>query len=565
METQDSFSRMATGISDEERQSILERMKISNQEEIISSVDEDLPMNDEPIQIQIKKETFLFRFYIWLKSVLTNTNIETLYNEHKIFLISRNVERNYPGIIDYRRGLFLDAFYNELTELKSCASFFRPYMSPVENSDGDFYVLLSSFVIPELTAEIEENTDPKKNAKDKEAKSEYRVSLLRKMEDLFENIDSSQKAKMYMAVKTAEWLRHFTRIPFTKFLTLFTSSANNQFTCPFDRFSEDFDQMGRILCNNLEISDELLEALHVFSLKERKIQDTDEANQEASVFLEKAHSSVQLLTTFIRNIPVRSLGCIVHNDFQWQLPFISGGEDWFVRFKNSWKKLFEQKWAVWEKECKKEFLKSNLKNNFGLDEFPLLDFRPWAEIWGGIHFRYELTAGFLNWFMKEGFLKSELVLKKLQTEGSFKRKENQTQLYESFNTLISLSISLQGLLRNLSPNGELGMVMNKLKEEHLKTLQIQTKAEQMVRKIESDVATMLHQFGEATRTINRVLAGILGKSKEPKYETITNLNKLNSKNEEDYVIQLEKTYTTFVSALDMIKNLESIDIQKTKI
>lgn len=568
METLDSFERMATGLTTEERKNLLKQLKASESEipdEIISSIDEKIEEVHEPIAVQIKKESLFFRFVLWLKSVFTSTKIEILYNEYKINGIARYVEREFPGLIDTRRGVFLESFYNELTELRSAAEFFRPYMASLEDNEGAFYVFLSSLIMPEVTENINTNADPSANSERKDAGQNYRLSLLRKMEDIFDNIDAGSRAKMYATVKSTEWLRQFIRIPFMRLITLFSVVTDNIHTCPIDSLEDEFDQLGRLLRNNLELGDEVMEALYLFSVRGAKTTANEETGRDAGEFLSKAHSNLQLLTTFMKSIPIRSIACIVHNDYQWQLPMMSGGEDWFVKYKNAWKKIFEQKWASWEKECKKEALKSTLKNHFKLDEFPMLENRPWVDLWGGIAFRYELTIGFLNWFMKEGFLKPEIVLKRLQTEGSFRKKENQTLLFESFNTLISLSISLQGLVRNLSSNGEVGMLFNKLKEEHLRTLASQTKVEQMIRKIESDCATMLHQFGDACRSINRVLMGVLGQAKDSRFDTISNMNKLSNKNEEDFAVQVENTMRTLVAALDLIKELEVIDMQKTKL
>jgi len=419
--------------------------------------------------------------------------------------------------------------------------------------------------MPEITESINSSIDPSANSINKEAGQDYRLSLLHKMEDIFDNIDVGERAKMYSAVKSAEWFKGFVRLPFVRLVSRFSLVTDNVHVCPLDSMENDFDQLGRLLHNNLEISDALMEALYMFSLSEPKDLSDEETGRDAGEFLNKAHSNLRLLTTFMKSIPIRSIACVIHNDYQWQLPQLSGGEEWFVKYKNAWKKIFEQKWALWEKECKKEALKLTLKNNFNLDEFPLLECRPWASLWGGLPFRYELTMGFLNWYMNEGFLRPEMILKKLQTEGSFRRKENQTLLIESFSTLISLSISLQTLHRNLSFNGEVGMLFNKLQEEHLRTLQTQTKVEQTIRKIESDCAPMLHQFGDASRNINRVIVGVLGLAKDSRFDTISNLNKLSGKNEEDFASQLEKTMQNMLAALDLVKELEVIDMQKTKI
>ena len=76
METLDSFERMATGLTTEERKNLLKQLKASESEipdEIISSINEKIEEVHEPIAVQIKKESLFFRFVLWLKSVFTST------------------------------------------------------------------------------------------------------------------------------------------------------------------------------------------------------------------------------------------------------------------------------------------------------------------------------------------------------------------------------------------------------------------------------------------------------------------------------------------------------------
>ena len=77
---------MATGISDEERMSILDQMKSNSNygPASIHPADEQFDDSQEPFEIRIKKEPFLLRFYIWLKSILSNTTQNTIYNEYKL-------------------------------------------------------------------------------------------------------------------------------------------------------------------------------------------------------------------------------------------------------------------------------------------------------------------------------------------------------------------------------------------------------------------------------------------------------------------------------------------------
>ena len=97
MEKRDSFDQMANGISDEERQNILDQLRPSETytNAPFKPVDEELENDTEPLEIKIKKEPFLLRFFIWLKSVLSNTTQSAIYNEYKLSLISHYVTKNF--------------------------------------------------------------------------------------------------------------------------------------------------------------------------------------------------------------------------------------------------------------------------------------------------------------------------------------------------------------------------------------------------------------------------------------------------------------------------------------
>ncbi len=562
MEKQDSFERMSSGLSSEERQDILNRLKsnaTAQEDEFLAPVESPQESDREPYSVQIRQESVLLRMYLWFKSIITSTTPELLYNEFKLAAISRNIEKNYPGLINSKKGQLLSVFYQRLEELKACAAFFRPYISALEEDEGYFYVFMGSLVMPTFNNEMNENVDPYINPITPEAKPELRLQLLHKMNDIFETLHTSDRQNMYDSVKSIEWLRQFIKLPFNRFLSLFSSASDNMQSCTLSQLDNEIDQFSKILCNGFRITDALLESLYLFSVRKSasKINDTD-----AGEYMIRAHSQISLIKMFMTSIPMTSLGKIIHADSHWiPLPF-SGGEDWFVKYKNAWKRIFEAKWESWSKECHKEALKVSLKSAFNLEEFPYLPNRPWTKIWGGLPFRYELTSGFLSWYMKESFPTDELILKSTMVEGSFVKKENQTNFSDDFNNFIQISISFQQINRKLSSSGETGMMFAKLQEDHLRTLQAQTKVEQTMRTLEGEISSIIHKFGDASRSMNMLLSGILGLKKDSRYDSLTNLSRLQTKEGKPFSECLQEAKNRFDTALYLVQELENLDSRK---
>lgn len=564
MEKLDSFERMASGISDEERQNILDQMHSSenSNEEPIHLAEEGFDNIVEPFEIRIKKESLFLRFFIWLKAIFTNTTQKAIYNEYKLSQIGHHIEKNFPGIISVKNGNLQSAFYDRLNELKSCADFFKPYFLSLEDNEGSFYVFLSTLIMPAVTTEINTKADPYSTPVTPDIPSDQRSSLLRKLEEIFDTIPADEKARMYQSAKAFEWLKQFLHLSFTRFLTLFTSTTEDGYTCKFTQAESEIDSFSRILCSSIDIPDEFLEALYLFAVRNSKHATSEETGRDAGEFLTKAHSSFGLLQLFLSSVPVRSLGCIIHQDSQWRTDLFSGGEDWFVKYKNTWKKIFEQKWISWEADCKKEALLLTLKTDFGIDTFPKFPERPWAELWGGISFAYDSTLGFLNYFMTEKFPECELDLKTLLVQGSFNKQENHTQLSESFNALVQLSISLQSFARKLSVHGETGAIFYKIHEDKSRTLQAQSKVEKMMRSIESDFMTILNRFGDSCRSVLKVLDGVLGLSKDTRFDTVKNLSSIKGKDKKTFSQRVELSRNTINNALNFVMKLEGLDRQK---
>lgn len=558
-----SFDRLVSGLTDSERKDMLEKMKATgNSTQSLASEDKYETDDQIPFAQQIKNESIFYRIYLWIKSLIANTSMEILYNEHKISLIARYIDKVSPHLLDNKRGVLLSSFYDKLTELKLCADFFRPYISLMEEDENSFLVFLGSLVMPDIETKMNEEVDPYSIPLSDGPRPEQRMHLLRKMEEVIGSISQEERNLMYYEVRSVEWLKQFSKLPFQRFISLFSTVVEGNYSCSFSVLENEISSFARVLCNGMQIPQEVFEALFLFSRRNtagRSMSSLDEASDKASDFMEKAKSQIDMMRMFITTVPMRSVGRVVYSDAMWTPENFTGGEDWFQRYKANWRKLFDQKWEAWSHDCKKETLRINLTRNFGLENFPLLPERPWAELWGGVPFRYELTAGFLNWYMKEQFPTHEIVLKTLMLEGDFIQKENRTEYNEAFNKMIQLSVDLQAMNRRLSASGEYGMLFLKLRDERIRSLQAHSKVESIVRSIVSDVRSMLSAFGDACRTLELCFTGIFLEKKDSRYDSLSNLTRIQGKNNEVFQANLKAARESINNCFDLIRELEPID------
>ncbi len=562
---ENSFDSLVSGISLEERKVLFERMRgvVPVEDDSFTPIEEIPSEPSVPLSELLKKESLALRIMLWIRSVFTSKNAEQLLNEIKVAGISRSLTKNYPGLIDFKRRLLLPLFYDRLCELKAVADFFRPYIVSLEQDEGAFYVFLGSVVMPSVSEEMNENVDPYVNPVMSDVRLELRVDLLRNMDDIFSNIPPDLKRNMYDAVKSVDWLRRFVRLPFVRLQSLFAEITTEIHTCPFSQIEQELASFAKCLCNGFRLSEGVLESLYLFSVRNSRkiVSDIDEVDGESMQFMRKAREHVAILRMFMDSVPMISLCSVVYSDCYWRPEPFAGGEDWFVKFKASWKKIFDKKWEAWTVACKREMLRQSLHGHFGLEAFPKLPNRPWINLKGGsVRFRYELTAGFLTWYFKDKFPHFELALKTLMVEGTFKKKENQTALTDAFNSFVLNATAINALNDRLKPSGDVGIFFSHVgSDDKTRTLQEQNQIEQFMKSITGETQSILHRFGDSDRLLEKVLAAAIGIRKEKEFDIVANLHQILGHENQKFQKTLQEARQSLESALNLVRELELVD------
>ena len=82
-------------------------------------------------------------------------------------------------------------------------------------------------------------------------------------------------------------------------------------------------------------------------------------------------------------------------DVHWVPTVVEGGEDWFLAFRNAWKKRFEDKWIEWNALHRKaQLLEHNICGVLDVTDIRPLQYRPWEGMWLPLSMRRELSVLF---------------------------------------------------------------------------------------------------------------------------------------------------------------------------
>lgn len=558
----DAFDRLVAGLSSEDRAEML----YSINKNLSPSVDlgEDTTV-DSSIKITLRtkyaQESFFYRLILWFRSLFRKKNAESIYNDDIISALARRVNKNHPGLINHKNRTLDSLFYERLMELKESADFFKPYFNTIKDSPGEFYVFLSSFIIPELVDEINTTADPFSLGFDVEPTIEVKKNLMRRLDDLLENMGRTKKSVLYEALNSINWLKEFSELPFVHFISQFTNITRNFYTCPYKNALIDYDKFAAVFTNVQSVSNELLETIFLFSQRKSLSKNVSNKDMENAVkeFLRIANQNLSYIQIFISSVPIIKIGKIINDNFDWIPENMTGIENWYPVFQSQWRKIIEMRWSDWVRERKKNVLSMSLLSDFNLSEFPYCSERPWASLWSRIPFTYELTAGFLSWFVNEKFDEYDSILTDVITEGVFERSQNKTEYSEGFNLFIDANKNMIDLLEKISSKGEIGSLFNEIKNQHIHSFQIQNKIDSMISTIEKEIKSITTDFIKGGRLIEAVFRGFFESNPDGIHFSLQNINTIKGHQNIAWKDKLKQTSKGLNRAIYYLLELESID------
>jgi actin-like ATPase involved in cell morphogenesis len=109
-------------------------------------------------------------------------------------------------------------------------------------------------------------------------------------------------------------------------------------------------------------------------------------------------------------------------------------------------------------------------------------------------------------------------------EGDFIKKENRSEFTECYNNLIKLEDYISRFDRNISPGGDIGKRYLQAKNDMSSLPVKRRKLQKVVEEAANITEHIISQTKEAVTGMTKILNGILKKSADDKYDTLSNLN-----------------------------------------
>jgi hypothetical protein len=559
------FNRLVSELSLDERLNLLEKLKGQSnisQDPLYYREDDKTPALD--IETRYAQLPWYYHLWYFILGLIKAQTPLKIFEDRQVASMGRAIDDEAPGLYDFRRRMLLPSFFDQLESLKNSARFFYTALdTSVNREKGAFYAFLGSLEMGPVHERLRTETDPNTIEANHPGVSETEIRQLafHSMEDAMEGITDDLREAMYSDARSLHCLKELASFLFDRLVMAFgfDSSVNGQ-ACSAVMVKDLLIGLNNILFSLKVIPPmPLLESLFIFLLQEKAAEPGFDINKEIRVLLARADEALSVIRAFNKQIPLTAILRCAARNMALSPKEISGGEDWFIVYREYWKRRIETLFADYIQDRRHRELLDSFRyflkgTNLKILGNTLSDANP-----EGMPIKEVFALSFLITFYSVVFMADiNKTLRPILIDGNFYKKENRTEFTESYNDLIKLEDDIKKFEQGISPSGDFGKRYIQARQD-MSSLPVKRRKIQLVIEEASDEAQkILERTRTASRSMINILNGILERDTKGKYDTLANMSKLSGKGTR-FVTGIGETIQQFQKVLQLLDDIEAME------
>jgi hypothetical protein len=559
-----TLNRLVSELTLEERKNLLEKLKSQSNlssEPLYEAEEEKAIVQPEE---QYAGLPWYYRVFYIVLSFFRGKNPIKIFEDSQVGKLGREIESLSPGLYDYQHTYLLPQFYQFLSDLKEGARFFFTALDvSVGRDKGDFYAFLGSLELGEVHRRLQNETDPNAIAANfpEASGTEIRQMAFRTMEDAFSAITEEQRNAMYYDARSLHCLKELSSFLYDRVLMAFgfEASAAGQ-VCSVNVVREMLYSLNNILFS-LQAPPPLplLESLFVFLLQEKTAEPGFEVNQEMRNLLTRAENALVTIRTFNTRVPLTMILRCAGRDMSLSPRTISGGEDWFLVYREYWKRHIELLSAEYMRLRRHQDLLNSFRYFLKGANLKILDNVVSEANPDGLAIPEAMSLSFLLTFYSAVFMGDiNKTLRPILIDGEFYKRENRTEFTEAYNDLIKLENDIKKFELSISLSGDYGK-RYALAKQDMSSLPVKRRKIQLVLQDASGEAGRIINSGRgAIKSMINILNGVLGKDAAGRYDTLGNLAQLAGRGT-NFTVSIAEAVEKFQKTLQIMDDIEVME------
>ena len=560
------FDRLVSDLTIEERQNLLGKMKSQSNmsNEPLYRYDGDDGAATRDPETEYVKLPWYYRLWYFILGYFKAKAPVKIYEDDQVLALGNKIEENTPGLYDCHNALLMPVFYRQVVRLKEAAQFFYSALDSSVNRDrGAFFAFLGSLEMADVHSRLLSETDPNQIAEKQPeiSEPELRQAALKAMDDALAMITEEQRAVMYTNARSLNCLKGLSSYLYDRLIMAFNvNAAVGGETCSAGVVRELLISLNNMLLSLRVVpSMTLLESLFIFVLQERAGEPGFDINREIRLILSKAEDALAVIREFNKQVPLTWILRCSSRNMSLTPQEISGGEDWFLVFRDHWRRRIDTLFGEYTKNRRQNELLNTFRYFLKGKSLKVLEHTQTASNPDGLPIRGAFALSFLSTFYT-GVLMPDLnwILRSILIDGEFQNKENRIEFTEGYNNLIKLEDEIRILEHEMSSSGDYGKRYSQAKQDMSSLPVKRRKVQLVVEEAQEDAEKILERAQDASRIMINILGGILGKDSRGKYFPLTNLPKLAEKNNK-FVPGLGEIIQQFHTVLRILDDIEAME------
>jgi heme oxygenase len=567
MEEGGLFNRLASELTLKERKELLARLSSQSEltrEPLYAAEEGDAVQN---LKRQYEGMPWYLRLLYFLLGLIRAKPPLNAYEDRMVARLGGVIDSKRRGLYNYRRELLLPEFYRELTNLKESSRFFYTALDVSVNRDkGAFFAFLGSLELPDLHQRLLSETDPALIAQNSPwlPEAEVHQTALKTMDEIFGGITDEQRNFMYFNARCLFCLKELSAFLYDRLLAAFSFDSALGQVCSARLVQEQLMSLNNILYSMPQVpAMTLLESLFVFMLQDQMGDIAFDVESETKTMLSRAEVSLTGIRNFNKNVPLTLILRCAARKLDMVPRAISGGEDWFIVYRDYWKGRIDGEFKEYAKSRKQAAL-TELFHQYlkGSVVKPLANAASERKP-GAIPVAGSQGLAFLLAFYEIVFIPDlNKILRPILLDGEFYKRENRTQFTEAYNDLMKIGDTVRKFDARLSAEGDYGKRYEAARGEMSSLSVKRRKIQMVVQEASEESMKMITGAREAFKAMVQVLDGILRKDSAGVFDTISNLQALGGKNSAALTSGIDQAVVKLESALKLLDEVNFMEAGK---
>lgn len=560
-----TFERLVISLESEERHDLLRQLADLSeiQQEEIRATQESHISEDSygaPQERHFQEQPFYVRLWFTLVSFFMSSSPTIVWSNHLVTALGQELGRHFSSYIAVKQHSYINETFVALSNLQKVQSFFQRLLNAYEGDKGGLYVVVASLMMKESNEKLAKLANPFGESWKNEQKKDLRMARLREIDAAFQSLPDDGRTRMYLAAQAIEWMRRFCSLPIERMMIRFGATQNIARSCLIESLTDEMRQVTNVLAGAKRIPLLLLEGMYLFSVQDEIGNAKFDLENECKAFVKEATSQLVTIKQFKAAVPVADFVRFSLRDVSWRPEPVEGGEDWFMLYKNAWKRQFEEKWIDWNRLYRRSMLEARMRAYLDVPDLPELLYHPWESVWMPLTLRRELTFRFLRGLFPE-FYTTYLMrpLKILLIEGDFYRRENLAEYTDAFSVLEHQAQVNEEFEARLSTRGDFGEGFAFVQKEKMATVKGKARLENLMIGVESELGVIIGRVQSAIRSVDMILGGVLGVVRGAPYETLVNMASIQGKFNDRFRKELAVAQENLRTASILISEAEVVE------